>query len=402
MYQSSTNCRATYKLGPSCKAMMFKCTKSNINSKDNRCKKGDKMIITAGGKTKRYCKTKKPSAVAKGKKGIIKVLFKSDKKTTSTGSVCKISCTSNPVPTPAPTPPAPTPTPAPTPAPTTGGDLTLSVEQTWSQELDGYNRTAVYSIPENSQSSDKFPVVIDLHGNGGQADLRRSGYLGDACIIVAANGYERSWNIYSENSKAPDVDFIKDLITKISEEIPQADMSDVTLIGTSNGAGLIYRLLIEIENPRPFHRVIPTISSMINKQYHDDSFWKPSVLNNLDENNFDTATVPSSPGPQILHFHGTEDGTVPYVGGGGAFLGDTVDFLSAQENDFLFAKAFGYDGEQIPDAQGVMVMDRSDIIKNSYLDDTVVHYKLVGAAHNAFSKDFKTDVHNIIREAIVG
>ena len=78
--------------------------------------------------------------------------------------------------------------------------------------------------------------------------------MGDDCIIVAPDGYERSWNVFTEKSKADDVSFILDLITKIGAEIPAADMDNVNIIGTSNGAALTYRLMIETGADRPFRR----------------------------------------------------------------------------------------------------------------------------------------------------
>ena len=68
-------------------------------------------------------------------------------------------------------------------------------------------------------------------------------------MIVAASGYNRLWNVYSENSQADDVDFLLKLIKKVGEDVPEADIEDVTIVGTSNGAGMIYRLLMETKNP---------------------------------------------------------------------------------------------------------------------------------------------------------
>ena len=104
-------------------------------------------------------------------------------------------------------------------------------------------------------------------------------------------------NIYFEKSKADDVQFILDLIKKIEQEIPQADMTNVniagrlmsklgyfdrrwsktqtgttfetcatfcyldwcislfhTSLGTSNGAAMVYELLIVTDKDRPFNR----------------------------------------------------------------------------------------------------------------------------------------------------
>lgn len=59
-------------------------------------------------------------------------------------------------------------------------------------------------------------------------------------------------NIYFEKSKADDVQFILDLIAKIGEEIPEADMDNVNIAGSSNGAAMIYQLLLNTGADRPF------------------------------------------------------------------------------------------------------------------------------------------------------
>merc|ERR1712183_387641 len=181
--------------------------------------------------------------------------------------------------TPSPTSPTPSPSPTPTPSgsgstlPNPGGsarELTLEIEQTWSQEPSGYTRTAKVAIPATS-AGQKVPVVFHLHGNRGQGNTRPFGnFLGDECIIVAPDGYERSWNVYSEKSKADDVQFILDLIAKIGAEIPEADMNNVNIAGTSNGAALTYQILINTGADRPFKRAFPMVSSLIGPQYHDD------------------------------------------------------------------------------------------------------------------------------------
>merc|ERR1719483_279943 len=134
-------------------------------------------------------------------------------------------------------------------------ELTLSIiSQAWSQESAGYSRTAKVSVPTTT-AGQKVPVVLHLHGNGGQSNtIVLSSWLGEDCVIVSADGYERSWNIFTEKSKADDVAFILELIAKVGAEIPAADMNNVNIIGTSNGAALTYRLMIETGSDRPFRR----------------------------------------------------------------------------------------------------------------------------------------------------
>merc|ERR1719431_844224 len=91
-YAGNTKCTVNYKLGDTCAKMSFVCTKFNTNNTDKRrCRRGDKLTVTAaGGKPKVYCKTKKPKVTSSGD---LKVLFTSDKKRSSTGATCKVRCT---------------------------------------------------------------------------------------------------------------------------------------------------------------------------------------------------------------------------------------------------------------------------------------------------------------------
>merc|ERR1712013_229719 len=272
----------------------------------------------------------------------------------------------------------------------TGYETTVKVRQTWEEQPAGYDSEALVKVPPSSPGQ-RWPVVLDLHGAGGAANLRRLSDISDSFVIVAASGYNRFWNVYSEKTKADDVDFLLKLIKKIGEDIPEADTEDVTIVGTSNGAGMIYRLLIETRSPRPFKRVFPLASSLINIQYHDDSFWLEDKVTKL----WNIPTVPEKPGPTIIHFHGTDDGTVPYNGGGGNFLGVEVDFLDAQTSDYIWAKTYGYTGPQLGDGEGTVVKD--GVVKYSYLGGKVVHCKLEGLGHGVLgSPQYK----NFIMETI--
>ena len=102
-----------------------------------------------------------------------------------------------------------------TSGPNPGGpaeERTLSITYTWAQEPSGLERTAAVSIPTTT-AGQKVPVVFHLHGkynihikyvfeklqwkclgNGGQGNtIPFANFIGDDAIIVAPNGYERSW-----------------------------------------------------------------------------------------------------------------------------------------------------------------------------------------------------------------
>ena len=101
-------------------------------------------------------------------------------------------------------------------------------------------------------------------------------------------------NVYAEKSKADDVQFILDIIAKIGAEVPAADMNNVNIAGSSNGAALTYQLLINTGADRPFRRAFPMVSSLIGPQYNNDQFWKFSQSAAAGSaNNFDTAVTPA-------------------------------------------------------------------------------------------------------------
>ena len=140
-------------------------------------------------------------------------------------------------------------------------------------------------------------------------------------------------NIYSEKSKADDVQFVLDLIAKIGAEIPAADMDNVNIAGTSNGAALTYQIIIDTGADRPFKRAFPMVSSLIGPQFHDDQFWSFAQSAEAgDTNDFNVAKTPGfADNFEYAHFHGTEDVVINYYGQnpGPAFLSN-AEVISAQ------------------------------------------------------------------------
>merc|ERR1712083_259145 len=58
-----------------------------------------------------------------------------------------------------------------------GGTFEITIVQSWSQETN-YARVTQVQVPPTT-AGQKVPMVIDLHGNGGQGNLRRLSYLAD-------------------------------------------------------------------------------------------------------------------------------------------------------------------------------------------------------------------------------
>jgi len=207
-----------------------------------------------------------------------------------------------------------------------------------------------------------------------------------------------------KKSKADDVQFVLDLIAKIAAEIPQADMNNVNIAGTSNGAALTYQLLINTGADRPFKRAFPMVSSLIGPQYHDDKFWKFSEASaSGSENNFDVSVVPSFTSDfEYAHFHGTLDGAIKYEGQnpGPSFL-KNAEVIAAQLTDYYWAKAMGFTGSQMADSAGVSVgTNEKPTFEYSYLGGRCRHYKLVDEGHGTGPSH--PIVQQVVREMILG
>lgn len=254
------------------------------------------------------------------------------------------------------------------------------VTQTWSQERN-FLRPYFVNVPEAStDSTAKMPVFIFLHGNGGNAKdamrgwLRNRRRIAERYIMVFAQGYRESWNIVSERSKADDVGFIEAIVKELAQRKNVA-ANDFTIMGNSNGAALVNQLAIESRLPN-IRNYISGVSPLNGWQYDGKQFKSKG-----DDNNYRVAAVPMA-GKRLLNISGTEDKLVPYIGGPSKVIpakDGKLAFVHAEESTFLWAKAMGYEGEQLTKPTSTS----GDIEFFSYLDGDVIHCKVNNAGHGA-------------------
>ena len=247
----------------------------------------------------------------------------------------------------------------------------FTIRQSWSQEPNGFGREYVVRSPKNDLQS--WPITILFHGNGGSAEpmIRNWDRTLPNHILVSAQGYEKSWNITKERSKAPDVEFVEMILRDITSHYPQADDSKVSLIGSSNGAGMVYRLLIELDDTYSIQNALAFVSSMTVSQYHDEQFWKRT-----DEttSNYDQPVEPSGK-RRIITIHGSADSVVPYYGG----QGPGGIHLSAQDTAYVWATVQGYRGDQRPDNEGKPCGEK--LLMYDYPQSGVTHIKVIDGGH---------------------
>lgn len=250
--------------------------------------------------------------------------------------------------------------------------------QSWSQEKD-YKRPYVVKVPEHGKDK-RLPVVVFLHGNGGNARgamngmTRRYRTLVSKFIMVFAEGYAKSWNIVSERSKADDRGFIEAIVKRLAKhDNVQAD--HFTIMGSSNGAALANQMMIEsrLSNIRNY---ICGVSPLNTFQHNGKAFRAKGS-----DNNYKEAVVPMK-GKRLLNISGTADRLVPYTGGLSRVIpakGGKLAFVDAEVSIYLWAKAMGYQGPKL--AAPSHREGHLEIF--SYLDGDVIHYKVNDEGHGA-------------------
>ena len=206
---------------------------------------------------------------------------------------------------------------------------------------------------------------IILHGNGGNGPqmLNLGGNLLSDHILVAPTGYLNSWNLCGENSEAPDIAMLSDLISQLAA-FDNVDAGHVRLIGSSNGAGLVNQAFIELDHPG-IDAFVAIVSQMNQPQYHQGAFHRPSGMTEapLAFCGYDEVVVPAQ-GRRYLSICNHNDSVVPYDGG--AAVGNF--FLPAEVAIHKVAAQQGYTGAPVSGVPD----DALDLSVFSYLNGDVV------------------------------
>lgn len=125
----------------------------------------------------------------------------------------------------------------------------------------GLQRQALLHVPAACRDGGQVPLVVALHGGGGNPERSRRMFgldvLADRDGFIAAypQGVEKHWNdgrglrrYRAHRENIDDVGFIELLISRLAAEYP-VDTSRVYLMGISNGAMMSFRFACEAKRP---------------------------------------------------------------------------------------------------------------------------------------------------------
>lgn len=197
------------------------------------------------------------------------------------------------------------------------------------------------------QGSGLLRPIIYLHGSGGNGTNVILSHVDSpvhdpGTVVVAPDGYLNSWNAVAERTQSPDVDLIDEIIDRLSTFSNVNMTGGVTVIGFSNGCGLVQRLAVESTNV--MIKYLGCLSTPLNKAFyrHGQFYRRP-----------DESIRPSWPAyiygftdpvtPLVdrvfWSFHGKQDEVIPYDGG--PALEGKVYFQSAPESVYTWASHYG-------------------------------------------------------------
>ena len=226
----------------------------------------------------------------------------------------------------------------------------LSIQKEWKNIIKDpataglYNYLSDLYIPTNEAGPTGYPVMICLHGNGGNGSVINDPIyqtLGDH-IRVGPYGSGNSWNIVDESSIAPDIEYLKNLI-KLLKTFTNVDSTRIRISGISNGAALACRAFVEIDDPA-VDLIVPIVSQFhINEVNNFTQFFMPT--DHLDTTSaaadygYNVQKVPAA-GRKILMMQNTNDNVIPYNGGAGV----GIQFIGARLCTYRMAQAMGWVG----------------------------------------------------------
>ena len=255
-------------------------------------------------------------------------------------------------------------------------------------KYDGRTRTYLLHIPPQYNGSESFPLVIALHGGGGNSEnmMEKTGFnnLSDekGFIVVYPDGVGRfknrllTWNAvhccgYAFDNNIDDVGFIRALIEKLQNNL-NIDSKRIYVTGHSNGGMMTYRLGAELSD---IIAAIAPLAGTIGGKENDNS-----TLIIITEPNYPVS---------VIALHGLLDESVPYDGGRGNNTRNDRFDLSVNESISFWVEHNECDitpNRNISDSGNVVI----DYYLNGENESEVALVTVINGGHAWFGSDKDT------------
>ncbi|MBI5535261.1 MAG: polyhydroxybutyrate depolymerase [Deltaproteobacteria bacterium] len=262
------------------------------------------------------------------------------------------------------------------PAALSPGDERLEIDHA------GLKRSSLVHVPPQARAGKPLPVVLDLHGGGGNAESQKKYSAMDGLadkegfVVLYPNGYGKlgerllTWNAGSccgpaMKDNVDDVGFLLGLVDALSRRLP-IDPARVYATGLSNGAMMAYRLAAEAPDR------IAAIAPVAGAGYAAPSHSKRAV--------------------PVMHIHSVDDPRALYLGGEGPPFPMTNSRVTHEPVEAVLARWVAANGcaptpvetRSIVGAPGTLDAGQTARrLEWSRCRDgaEVVHWKLTGAGH---------------------
>lgn len=248
-----------------------------------------------------------------------------------------------------------------------------------SLDVNGQARSYLIHIPPSYDGETPLPLVIALHGYGGNPRNMESTTLlslkvdEEGFIVVYPRGSDSSWNAgfccgQAALNNVDDVGFIRRLVEKTQGDL-KIDSKRIYAAGHSNGGMMSHRLGVELSD---VFAAIAVVSGSIGE---------------TQEGSLIIATP--SEAVSVIVFHGRQDQTVPYDGGSFSY---EYMFSSVDE-----AVSFWVQADHCSNTPQVETSNNGNIIKTTYYGGVngteVVLYTIMNGTHSwTFSGISTTDL----------
>lgn len=267
-------------------------------------------------------------------------------------------------------------------------DTPIEITPSWSQQPTGWTYPITIRVPNTPPPEGGFPACILLHGNGGNGGDMANQYTNQlpTHALIAPSGYQASWNICGENSEAPDVEMIEELMSTL-QGFDNINPDAIRIIGSSNGASLANRVFLQSSNPG-LDTVCSVVSQLSDTMARGGQFYRPSGETTQTQPfcGYDTSITPVS-GRRYLGISNENDGIIPYFGGWSAV---GLSFLDSRIATYEIARIQGYKGKPIV-GTGEEISN-TNVFKYAYPKDRVIHLRgFANHGMNPTQREFMID-----------